>query len=81
MTGVARRVCKNQVMSTFHHFLFKGFRQFLVIGLVIDVSIDATARNQTSVVPQCLPCNTSILVWTTEGKLLLGGSEMYRSIN
>ena len=34
--------------------------------VVFDVSVEPSARNQTTVILQSLVCNTSFLLWTTK---------------
>ena len=62
-------ILKGFEINTFHHFLFNG--------VVWDVSVEAAARNQTSVVLQLYFCNTRLTRWSTEDLCMYKRSEMY----
>ena len=54
---------ETKLNDTFYHRLFEGVIRY--------VSIETSARNQTCVVLQCLPCDTALTLWSTNDVCLL----------
>ena len=55
--------------NTCHHYL-------LEMGVISDISIETSARNQTTFILQSLVSNTALLLWTTKEVVRLVGTDI-----